>query len=74
MVMQIKLIVVVVVAKILGKFSRLRPSLTLEDAKRLYKAMVLPILDCCVLCGMNADKETVTRLNDCKDEQRGSST
>ena len=27
-----------------------------------------------MLCGMNVDKEIVTRLNDYKDEQRGSST
>ena len=35
------------VSKILGMFSRIRPSLTLEAANRLYKAMVLPVLDYC---------------------------
>ena len=33
------------VSKILRKFSRIRPSLTLEAANRLYKAMVLRVLD-----------------------------
>lgn len=37
------------VSKILGMFSRIRPSLMLEAANtcRLYKAMVLPVLDYC---------------------------
>ena len=49
------------VSKILGMFSRIRPSLTLEAANRLYKAMVLPVLDYCDTvwheCGQgNSDK------------------
>ena len=49
------------VSKILGIFSRIRPSLTLEAANRLYKAMVLPVLDYCDVawheCGQgNSDK------------------
>ena len=49
------------VSKILGMFSRIRPSLTLEAANRLYKAMVLPVLDYCDVvwheCGQgNSDK------------------
>ena len=51
------------VSKILGMFSRIRPSLTLhvEAANRLYKAMVLPVLDYCDAvwheCGQgNSDK------------------
>ena len=36
------------VSKILGMFYRIRPSLTLEAANiRLYKDMVLPVLDYC---------------------------
>ena len=35
------------VSKILGMFSRIRPLLTLKVANRLYKAMVLPVLDYC---------------------------
>ena len=35
------------VSKILDMFSRVRPSLTLESANRLYKAMVLQILEYC---------------------------
>ena len=49
------------VSKILGMFSRIRPSLTLEAANRLYKAMVLSVLDYCDVvlheCGQgNSDK------------------
>ena len=49
------------VSKILGMFSRIRPSLMLEAANRLYKAMVLPVLDYCDAvwheCGQgNSDK------------------
>ena len=49
------------VSKILGMFSRIRPSLTLETANRPYKAMVLPVLDYCDAvwheCGQgNSDK------------------
>ena len=49
------------VSKILGMFSRIRPSLTPEAANRLYKAMVLPVLDYCDAvwreCGQgNSDK------------------
>ena len=49
------------VTKILGMFSRIRPSLTLEAANRLYKAMVVPVLDYCDAvwheCGqVNSDK------------------
>ena len=36
------------VSKMLGMFSRIRPSLTLEAANPLYRAMVLPVLDYCV--------------------------
>ena len=62
------------VSKILGMFSRIRPSLILEDANRLFKAMVPPVLDYCDTvwheCGQgNSDK--IERL---KDEHRGSST
>ena len=47
--------------KVLGMFSRIRPSLTPEAANRLYKAMVLPVLDYCDAvwreCGQgNSDK------------------
>ena len=49
------------VSKITGMFSRIRPSLTLEAANRLSKAMVLPVLDYCDAvwheCGQgNSDK------------------
>ena len=49
------------VSKILGMFSRIRPSLTLETANRPYKAMVLPVPDYCDAvwheCGQgNSDK------------------
>ena len=50
-------------------FSRIRPSLTLEADNRLYKAIVLPVLVIVILCAMNVDKKTATRLNDYKDEQ-----
>ena len=62
------------VCRILGMFSRIRPSLTLEAENRLYKAIVLPVLVIVILCAMNVDKKTATRLNDYKDEQRGSSS
>jgi len=35
------------VSKMLGFFSRARPSLTIESANRLFKLMILPILDYC---------------------------
>ena len=35
------------VSKMLGIFSRARPSLTIESANRLFKSMILPILDYC---------------------------
>ena len=49
------------VSKILRMFSRIRPSLTLSAANRLYKAIVLPVLDYCDAvwheCGQgNCDK------------------
>ena len=49
------------VSMILGMFSRMRPLLMLETANRLYKAMVLPVLDYCDAvwheCGQgNSDK------------------
>ena len=49
------------VSKILGMFSRIRPSFTLEAANRPYKAMVLSVLDYCDVvwheCGQgNSDK------------------
>ena len=49
------------VSKILGMFSRIRPSLTLEAENRLYKAIVLPVQDYCDAvcheCGQgNSDK------------------
>ena len=49
------------VSKIVGMFSSIRHSLTLEAANRLYKAMVLPVLDYCDVvwhdCGQgNSDK------------------
>ena len=31
----------------LGIFSRARPSLTIESANRLFKSIILPILDYC---------------------------
>ena len=33
------------ISKILGMFSSLKPSIRLEAVKRLYKAIVLPVLD-----------------------------
>ena len=33
------------VSKMLGILSRARPSLTIESANRLFKSMILPILD-----------------------------
>ena len=33
------------VSKMLGIFSRVRPSLTIESANRLFKSMILPMLD-----------------------------
>ena len=44
------------VSKMLGIFSRARPSLTIESANRLFKSMILPILDYCgavfhITCG-----------------------
>ena len=61
-------------SKILGIFSRIKPSLTLEAANRLYKAMVLLVLDYCDAvwheCGQgNSDK--IGRL---QRQRRGSST
>ena len=49
------------VSKILEMFSRIRPSLTLEAANRLYEAMVHPVMDYCDVawheCGQgNNDK------------------
>ena len=35
------------VSKMLGIFSRARPSLAIESANRLFKSMILPILDYC---------------------------
>ena len=35
------------VSKMLGIFLRARPSLTIESANRLFKSMILPILDYC---------------------------
>ena len=35
------------VSKLLRMFTRIRPLITLEAANRLYKAMVLPVLDYC---------------------------
>ena len=35
------------VSKMLGIFSRARPSLTIESANRVFKSMILPILDYC---------------------------
>ena len=35
------------VSKTLGIFSRARPSFTIESANRLFKSMILPILDYC---------------------------
>ena len=35
------------VSKMLVIFSRVRPSLTTESANRLFKSMILPILDYC---------------------------
>ena len=35
------------VSKMLGIFSRARTSLTIESANRLFKSMILPILDYC---------------------------
>ena len=35
------------VSKMLGIFSRARPSLTIESRKRLFKFMILPILNYC---------------------------
>ena len=53
------------VSKILVMFSRIRPSLTLEAANRLYKAMVLPVLDYCDTvwheCGQG-DSDEIERL------------
>jgi len=35
------------VSKMLGIFSRARPSLTIKSANRVFKSMILPILDYC---------------------------
>ena len=35
------------ISKMLGIFSKARPSLTIESANRLFKSMILPILDYC---------------------------
>ena len=49
------------VSKMLGLFSRIRPLLTVDSANRIYKVMVLPVLDYCDIvfheCGQgNQDK------------------
>ena len=47
-------------------FSRIRPSLTLEAANRLYKAMVLPVLDYCYAvwheCGQGNSRDKIERI------------
>lgn len=49
------------VSKTLGMFSRIRSSLTTEASNRLYKSMILPILDYCSAvfhgCGKGNDEE-----------------
>ena len=53
------------VSKMLGIFSRARPSLTIESANRLFKSMILPILDYCGAvfhgCG-KGNEEVLERL------------
>ena len=49
------------VSKTLGMFSRIRSSLTTEASNRLYKLMILPILEyCCDVfqgCGKGNEEE-----------------
>ena len=49
------------VSKMLGMFARIRTSLTIESANRLFKSMILPVLDYCgaVLhgCGKGNEEE-----------------
>ncbi len=49
------------VSKMLGLFSRIRPLLTVESANRIYKVMVLPVLDYCDIvfheCGQGNQDE-----------------
>ena len=55
------------ISKILGILSRIRPFLTLEAANKVYKTMVLPVLDYCdIVCnecgqGNNDDIERLQR-------------
>ena len=53
------------VSKMLGIFSRARPSLTIESANKLFKSMILPILDYCGAvfhgCG-KGNEEVLERL------------
>ena len=44
------------ISKMLGIFSRARPSLTIESANRLFKSMILPILDYCGAVFHRCDK------------------
>ena len=49
------------VSKILGLFSRIRPFLTVHSANRIYRFMVLPVLDYCDIvfheCGQGNQDE-----------------
>ena len=49
------------VSKMLGLFSRIRPLLTVDSANRIYKVMVLPVLDYCDIvfheCGQGNQDE-----------------
>ena len=49
------------VSKMLGTFSRARPSLTIESVSRLFKSMFLPIFDyyCAVFHGCGERNEEV---------------
>ena len=49
------------VSKMLGLFSRIRPFLTVDTANRIYKVMVIPVLDYCDIvfheCGQGNQDE-----------------
>jgi len=57
------------VSKMLGIFSRARRSLTIESANKLFKSMILPILDYCVaVISKDVVKEAKKVWNAYKDE------
>ena len=59
------------VSKTLGRFSRIRSSLTTEALKRLYKSMKLQNLEYCCAVFMAVVKEMKKNWNACRAELLG---